>query len=88
MRALLISGRALGPGSLIVRCLSPIRSVVMQVDHYALLTLLFFLAHVANFRPSTGDATQTSAVTLFVCMILFKQFVDPSILNFVPPPKT
>lgn len=54
------------------------------MDHYALLMLLFFFAHIAAFRPSTGDATQTAAVALYVGMVLYRQFIDPSILSLVP----
>lgn len=54
------------------------------MDHYALLMLLFFFAHIATFRPSTGDATQTAAVTMYVGMVLYRQFIDPSILSMVP----
>ncbi|KAK1865497.1 hypothetical protein I4F81_008028 [Pyropia yezoensis] len=55
-----------------------------HMDHYALLMLLFFFAHIAAFRPSTGDATQTAAVTMYVGMVLYRQFIDPSILSMVP----
>ncbi|GAB0490397.1 hypothetical protein MMPV_001634 [Pyropia vietnamensis] len=57
---------------------------VFHMDHYALLMLLFFFAHVAAFRPSTGDVTQTAAVSLYVGMVLYRQFIDPSILSLVP----
>jgi len=54
---------------------------VIHVRMYAWLSLLFFMASVANTKPSETDPKQLLASAMLVIMVFFSAYIQPALLS-------